>query len=321
MKALADERLTDRFEVKEQIGEGGFAIVFRAIDRRTGTAVALKVLKDDYLHDPEVLGRFQREVYAVASVTNPHIVALHDFGIQGELVYLATEFVDGKTLREAMAQPLPAREIYSIVSQIAEALGAAHARNIVHRDLKPENVLLASGRDGAPVVKVVDFGVAKLAEVERELGLQPVSLAGVSFGTPQYMSPEQIRGEPASPAVDLFALGVMTYEMVAGAPPWRSREPQDTFAKVMKEPPPRIPRSRQALRRRLRLNRFFRCVLAKQKAERPGDEKAFLRLLETALFGRGPGHRDDESARFWPWAIAATALALAALALWAVVRS
>jgi len=322
MRALGDERLTARFDVREKIGEGGFARVFRALDRRTGTPVALKVLKDDYLQDPEVLARFRREVYAVAAIANPHIVALHDFGIEGDLVYLATEFVDGGTLRDAMrTRTFSNEEVLAIVSQIAEALGAAHGRDIVHRDLKPENVLLASGAGGAPRVKVVDFGVAKLAEVERELGLAPVSRAGVSFGTPQYMAPEQIRGEATGPGVDRFALAVIAYELLAGAVPWLGEAPHETFVRVTRERPPPIPRARAPWLTRRRLDRFFARALAKDPARRPPDGDALVRELDRALFGAGRGQPVVRGSRA-AWALAAAALALAAAAAaWLVTAS
>ena len=216
-------RLKGRFEIMEQIGEGGFAIVYRAKETTTGKIVALKLLKDAYLKDAEVVERFRREVFAVASISSPYVVRMHDFGISGEEVFIAMEYVEGPTLREVVHERAwQPSDIHVVVGQIAQALAAAHRQNIVHRDLKPENVILVGdgGKSGPRQVKVLDFGLAKLAELERKLELEPLTRAGMCFGTPQYMSPEQIQGKPIDGSADVYALGVMAYEMIAGLLPW-----------------------------------------------------------------------------------------------------
>ena len=282
-------RLRGRFEIMEQIGEGGFATVFRAKEGTTGKTVALKLLKDAYLKDAEVVERFRREVFAVASINSPYVVKMHDFGISGEEVFIAMEYVEGPTLREVMHErPWQASDIHVIVGQIAQALAAAHRQNIVHRDLKPENVILVGdgGKSGPRQVKVLDFGLAKLAELERKLELEPLTRAGMCFGTPQYMSPEQIQGKPIDGAADCYALGVIAYEMVAGLLPWDGADSREILLSVIKQPAPRIVRARAVGVERLdELNRFFQRALAKDRAQRPRDAAEFFKELELALFG------------------------------------
>src|SRR5215471_13927954 len=280
-------RLKGRFEIMEQIGEGGFATVYRAKESTTGKEVALKLLKDAYLKDTEVVERFRREVFAVASITSPYVVKMHDFGISGEEVFIAMEYVEGPTLREVMHErPWSPNDIHVIVGQIAQALAAAHRQNIVHRDLKPENVILVgSGGKTHRQVKVLDFGLAKLAELERKLELEPLTRAGMCFGTPQYMSPEQIQGKPIDGSADVYALGVMAYEMIAGLLPWDGSDSREILLSVIKTPPPKILRARAQIKRLDEMNRFLHRALAKDKSNRPRDAADFFREFELALFG------------------------------------
>jgi serine/threonine protein kinase len=304
------ERLRGRFELIEEIGEGGFARVYRARETTTGQKVALKVLKDAFRTDKEVIERFRREVFAVASISNPHVVALRDFGISGDEFFIAMEFVEGPTLRDVLDQYVwGARDIHVVIGQIAEALSAAHRQNIVHRDLKPENVMLVPGEDGSRQVKVLDFGLAKLAELERNLGLAPLTRVGMCFGTPQYMSPELIYGKPVDPSCDLFALGVIAYEMLAGLRPWDGSSPQEVMLAVVKQPLPRIMKLEDAGDRIEQVNQFFQRALAKEKKDRPPDASSFFREFQHALFGHqrssenmsatsdGPLHVFDEVSR------------------------
>ncbi len=282
-------RLKGRFEIMEQVGEGGFATVFRAKEATTQKIVALKLLKDAYLKDTEVVERFRREVFAVASINSPYVVKMHDFGISGDEVFIAMEYVEGPTLREVMHErPWAPNDIHVIVGQIAQALAAAHRQNIVHRDLKPENVILVGdgGKAGPRQVKVLDFGLAKLAELERKLELEPLTRAGMCFGTPQYMSPEQIQGKPIDGSADVYALGVIAYEMIAGLLPWDGADSREILLSVIKNPPPKILRARAAEVKRLdEVNRFLLRALAKNKNDRPRDAAEFFKEFELALFG------------------------------------
>ena len=282
-------RLKGRFEIMEQIGEGGFATVYRAKEATTNKIVALKLLKDAYLKDTEVVERFRREVFAVASINSPYVVKMHDFGISGDEVFIAMEYVEGPTLREVVHERAwSPNDIHVVVGQIAQALAAAHRQNIVHRDLKPENVILVGdgGKTGPRQVKVLDFGLAKLAELERKLELEPLTRAGMCFGTPQYMSPEQIQGKPIDGSADVYALGVMAYEMIAGLLPWDGADSREILLSVIKNPPPKIVRARSAEVKRLdELNKFLVRALAKDKKDRPKDAAEFFKEFELALFG------------------------------------
>ena len=302
-------RLKGRFEIMEQIGEGGFAMVFRAKETTTGKIVALKLLKDAYLKDAEVVERFRREVFAVASISSPYVVRMHDFGISGEEVFIAMEYVEGPTLREVVHERAwQPGDIHVVVGQIAQALAAAHRQNIVHRDLKPENVILVGdgGKSGPRQVKVLDFGLAKLAELERKLELEPLTRAGMCFGTPQYMSPEQIQGKPIDGAADVYALGVMAYEMIAGLLPWDGADSREILLSVIKSPPPKIVRARSPEVKRLdELNKFFLRALAKDKKDRPrtrpsSSRSSRSRCSASAGRCRAPSRRSTPRTRCSP---------------------
>lgn|GEM_PF-4249165 len=280
---MADAGYRDRFSVEESIGSGGFAEVFRARDLTSGQVVALKILKENFLGNSTIVERFRREVFAIASISSPHVVALHDFGISGHEVWLAMEFVEGVTLREVIAdRDWNLEEIHLVIGQIAQALSAAHRRGIVHRDLKPENVMLVPGSDGRRRVKVLDFGLAKLAELEHQLDLEPLTRVGLCFGTPQYMAPELIEGRPFDHSADLFALGVLTWEMLTGVLPWDGDDATQVMMKVAQSPLPPLPPVDAV--RRADIEAFLRRALSKRRRERPSDAAAFFHELELALF-------------------------------------
>jgi serine/threonine protein kinase len=283
------QRYKDRYEVVAHVGEGAFAHVFRARELASGRDCALKVLKEEYSDTRDVVERFQREVFAVASISSPHVVSMLDFGIADaeHEFFMVMEFVQGPTLRELLGthQPWAPEDVLVVVGQVAHALMAAHKREIIHRDLKPENVMLVE-RAGSFVAKVLDFGFAKLAELERTLELRPITRVGFCFGTPQYLSPEQIRGRPIDGGADLFALGVIAYEMLAGRRPWDGRDPREVMSAVLKLLPPPILTLHPSLMSRLEeVNRFLLRVLEKDRDQRPRDAVAFFDELQDALFG------------------------------------
>jgi serine/threonine-protein kinase len=282
------ERYHERYQVLARIGEGAFAHVYHARDP-SDRDLALKVLKDPFIGDKEIVERFQREVFAVASIDSPHVVRLSDFGLSGDDFFMVMEFVQGPTLREVMhARPWTATDIYVIVGQIAHALQAAHSKGIVHRDLKPENVMLVELSGGLWQVKVLDFGLAKLPELERSLGLDSLTRRGQLFGTPQYLSPEQIRGRPLDGGADLFALAVITYEMLAGKRPWDGPidDPRDVMMCVLHKPPPVLTELHPTLAGRAdSINEFLKRALSKERPERPADAEVFFAELGDALFG------------------------------------
>ena len=216
------------FEVGERLGAGGMGEVFRARDTRLGREVAIKVLPASSSNDPEARRRFEIEARAAAALSHPNILTIHEVGVDGETRYVVAELVDGAPLRG----PLAPERIAEVGRQICAGLEAAHAKGIVHRDLKPANLLVT--RDGA--IKIVDFGVAKLLDGPAPAGLTE---AGAVLGTPGYMSPEQLRGQPVDARSDLFSLGIVLYELFSGRRPFTGASRADaTAATLEREAPP-----------------------------------------------------------------------------------
>ncbi len=223
------ERLTaalaDRYRIERQLGAGGMATVYLAHDLKHGRAVALKVLKPELA---AALGpdRFRREIEIAAQLQHPHILPLHDSGEADGLLYYVMPYVEGESLRDWLRRDgqLAPAEVARILHEVADALAYAHARDVVHRDIKPDNVMM-SGRHAL----VADFGVAKA--VSQAKSASPLTSAGMSLGTPTYMAPEQIAADPqVDHRADLYALGVMAYELLAGRPPFADESPQQLLA-------------------------------------------------------------------------------------------
>ena len=212
--------------------------VYRARDSRLGREVAVKILPEALARDPDRISRFEREARALAALSHPNVLAIHDFGREGEIAYAVTELLEGETLRERLLRDRPSwRRAAEITAGMADALAAAHAHHIVHRDLKPENVFLTS--DGR--VKVLDFGLAKVIEPilpEASTLTSPTSTAeGRLVGTVSYMSPEQARGLAVDSKSDIFSLGCVLYEMLAGRRPFDRPTIADTISAILHEEP------------------------------------------------------------------------------------
>jgi len=204
--------MTDRFPEKfgkykiiEEVGRGGFADVYKAVDTTLNRTVALKFLEPRLLREPTFVERFQREAQLAANLKHPNVVVIHEFGWEAGTVYLAMEFLEGRTLKDMILQEgaLHPRRIVNIVGQIASALDYAHERRLVHRDIKPSNIMVEADDH----VTVMDFGIAKAAT------LTALTTTGKIFGTPEYMSPEQAEGlEEPDARSDIYSLGVVVYE-------------------------------------------------------------------------------------------------------------
>jgi serine/threonine-protein kinase len=232
LRAIAPGAEVGDYVVEAWRGAGGFATVYRARDRRTGLPVALKVLHPYLVRTPSILRRFQREAETIARLDHPGIVRLLGYGERGGAPYLAMEWIDGATLAELVRErgPFPADDALPILGELAAALAAAHAVGVVHRDLKLANVALA-GR----AVKLLDFGIAKLLDVEGGLGF---TTAGTKVGTPHYMAPEQIVGRPIDHRADLYAFGILVFELLTGRRPFDGGNLAEIEERQLREPPP-----------------------------------------------------------------------------------
>jgi TolB-like protein len=223
------------YEILMPIGAGGMGEVYRASDTRLGREVAIKVITDSLVTDPDALARFEREARAIAALSHPNIVALYDVGRDNGAAFAVMELLDGESLDRRLATAdLPWTAALDIAAAVADGLASAHGRGIVHRDLKPGNIFIT--RDG--LVKIVDFGLATDAAFQRTPeGVAMETAPGVVFGTVGYMSPEQVRGEPADHRSDIFSLGCVLYEMLARQRPFRGDTAPEVFAAILRDQP------------------------------------------------------------------------------------
>jgi len=244
MSLSAGDRL-GRYEILGPLGAGGMGEVYRARDTELERDVAVKVLPEAVSQNPDRLARFEREAKAVAKLSHPNILEIHDYGRDGDITYAVTELLEGRTLRETLAgRPMPWQKAAEIGARVADGLAAAHDKSVVHRDLKPSNIFVCS--DGR--VKILDFG---LASVEKAVDFEadtrsmepPLTREGGVMGTVGYMSPEQARGRHADHRSDIFSLGCVLYEMVSGRGPFDRESSADTFAAILKEEPPPLSES------------------------------------------------------------------------------
>ncbi len=234
--------LNNRYRLTAELGRGGMAVVYKALDQELGREVAIKLLREGYATDTAFLDRFQQEARAAASLAHPNVVAIYDTGRDGQLYYLVMEYVEGRSLKARLRPgvPLPVDKALDLAIQICAGVGAAHRAGLIHCDLKPQNILLTP--DGR--VKVVDFGIARALEARAERE------AGVVWATPQYAAPEQTQGHSLGPASDVYAIGVILYEMLTGRLPFRGQarelarqhaeEPAPSLAHWNPQVPPQV---------------------------------------------------------------------------------
>ena len=281
--------LLNGYEIESTISQGGMAMVYRARRVRDGQIVALKVLREQYAADAEFVERFQREARAVASLTHANMVQVYESGEAAGWHFIAMEFVEGQDLKRYIREhgPLRVAEAVRIAVAVCEVLDYAHRRGIIHRDVKPQNILLR--RDGT--VKVTDFGIA------RALSSVTITQTGTVLGSVQYLSPEQARGQPVGRAADIYALGVVLFEMLTGQLPFEGDSPiAIAMAHVHDVPPaprrlnPEIPPALEA-------------VILRGMAKQPQHRYASAADLATDLLGQtsfwseGPTRREDEATR------------------------
>jgi serine/threonine-protein kinase len=282
---LVGRVLDGKYEIVAPLGTGGMGAVYRARRVHIGDEVAVKILHQRLTSDEKLVERFRREARAAAQLHHPQVVTIHDYGeARGAdgFAYIVMELVRGVSLRELLRREgrLDARRAVSLMRDVCAGVGAAHRRGIVHRDIKPDNIIVTPADEDRPAesVKVVDFGIAKLRDMAAETST--LTEAGTMVGTLFYMSPEQCKGEPLDSRADVYSLGAMLHEMLAGAPPFAASSMTSLVIKHVSAPPPPLPDDvdvppalRAAIMR----------ALAKEPDERPRDASEFAREIQAAL--------------------------------------
>ena len=272
------------YEIRSLLGEGGMGQVYLGFDTRLRRRVALKLLSGSELKQNQLL-RFEQEAYAVSALNHPNILTIYEIGTTEGSPFIATEFIDGVTLREQLrSTQIELREVLNIAIQVGSAVAAAHEARIIHRDIKPENIMVRP--DG--YIKVLDFGLAKLSQLEIESSdpeaetIRVVkSEPGLLIGTTRYMSPEQARSFEVDERTDIWSLGVLLFEMVAGKVPFDGLTRSDVIASILKTEPPAL--SRVAKEAPAELQRIVRKTLRKEKRERYQSAKDLVIDLKNLL--------------------------------------
>ncbi len=302
------------FEIAAMIGRGGMGEVYRARDVRLKRDVAIKTLPSGFAADRDRIARFEREARAASALNHPNIVSVYDIGTEGGVSFIVSELVDGETLAHLIQRgPLPLRKLIEVSSQICDGLAAAHAAGVTHRDLKSGNIMLT--RDSR--VKILDFGLARQDHAHgTDSTTMEASNPGVIMGTPGYMSPEQVRGEPTDARSDIFSLGVILYEMASGKRAFTGGSSVEIMNSILKNEPPELPPASPPT-----LDRIVRRCIEKQPTRRFQGASDLGFALQS--LSASPKHEEQPKRRAWlRWAAAAgLALSVAAgILYWLDVR-
>ena len=293
-------RVGGRYELKELVGRGAMAQVYRADDTLRGREVALKMVRQEVVENPTTAARFQREVKAASKLLHPNIVRVYEWGVDKGDAFIAMELIGGEDLFELIGKvgPLPQELAIKITIEICKALALAHRRGVIHRDLKPENIMVLPG--APPRIKVLDFGIAKLRPSlgddswNDETAPKSITKTGTAVGTPSHMAPEQARGAPVDGRTDLYGVGVLLYEMLTGRLPFEGKSPVEIALKHVREIP--LPPQHHRPDLHPRLNGLIVKTLAKSPSMRPSSADAMRATLETLLseFEQEDGEDDEE---------------------------
>lgn len=274
---LVGVTINNRYKILNELGRGGLAVVYRAEDLMLKRSVALKMILPEEQQSSHFLRRFQREARVLARLAHPSIVKILDFGEYQQTPYLVMEYIPGGTLNKFMGKPIPYREAARLLLPVAHALQHAHLHKVIHRDIKPANILL--DESGQPMLS--DFGIAKLTDAEEG---QSLTGTGVIIGTPSYMAPEQIQGGAIDGRTDVYALGVLLYEMVTGRRPFVANTPIEITYKHISEP---IPRARNVVRDLpLEVEHVIQRAMAKRPENRFQDMASMCTALERLAQGQ-----------------------------------
>jgi eukaryotic-like serine/threonine-protein kinase len=262
--------LNGRYQLVAQQGSGGMSVIYKAIDRALGRTVAVKILRPSLISDPTFLEKFRAEARAVANLSHPNIVTVYDVGSDGPTHYIVMEIVEGQDLKKVIktAGTLPIDRAVDLAIQICAGVGYAHRSGLVHADVKPQNILLTA----ADVVKVTDFGIAQALS-----DTQPAQRADVVWGSPHYFAPEQARGEPPAPQADVYAIGIVVFEMLTGRLPYAGANQQELAMAHIREPIPSISDVNPAVPERL--SKMVYRAMAKDPRDRYRDADQFGNVL------------------------------------------
>ena len=273
-----------RYQIIEQLGRGGMATVYKAFDSRLERDVAIKFIRADVVSDETFLIRFEREAKALASLSNPHIVKVLDYGDYENMPYLVMEFIPGDTLKKKLGIPMHWKEASAMLAPIAKTLEYIHKNNIIHRDVKPSNFLVNQGGE----LMLSDFGIAKMVDRKEDVELTGT---GVGIGTPEYMAPEQGLGSQIDGRADIYALGIVFYEMLTGRTPYQADTPMAVMYKQISEPLPSPSGFAPGL------PEFVEKILYKALAKKPEDRYQSMGDFAKAL--EGLAHRQEQPAPEW----------------------
>ncbi|MEP6862482.1 MAG: serine/threonine-protein kinase [Deltaproteobacteria bacterium] len=248
--SLIGVALEERYQILREIGRGGMGIVYEAEHVDLGKRVAIKVMLDKYANDDEAIARFKREALAASRIGNPHIIDVAHIGATPDgRPFVAMELLDGEPLSNILTVtgPMQPWRAIHIMRQVLRAVGAAHAKGIIHRDLKPDNIFIVNRDDEHDFVKLLDFGISKIIDTAEQMAATKLTTTGMVMGTPLYMAPEQATGAPAERGVDIYACGVILFEMLSGRPPFNETNYNLLIAKLLTASPPLLSDLRKGL--------------------------------------------------------------------------
>ena len=267
--------LHSRYQILQRLAEGAMAVVYRGERVRLRRPVAIKFLHESYAASEDGLRRFEREAMAMSQLAHPNCVSVTDFGLDQGAPYLVMDFIDGQSLREVLriAQRLPPARALDVARQILAGLAHAHAHGIIHRDIKPENILVSTVEGHGEQVSILDFGLAKLRN-------ENSVTTGLAVGTPSYMSPEQTMGERVDERVDVYATGIILYELLVGKKPFMADSPFDIMRMQREQSPPPLAIAAPDLKASPELQALITRALAKRREARFPSAAAFGAALD-----------------------------------------
>jgi len=278
--ALIGQVLDGRYQILSLIGEGGMGAVYRA-RQPNGPDVAIKVLHEELIDDPDLKERFEREARALFALEHPHVLGVHDFGIVSGSPYLVMELLEGMSLDQYIEEvPIDPETALAVARQVLTGLAFAHSKSIVHRDLKTENIFVSFEPGGGKTAKLLDFGLVKFTDDERWGSAKKLTMAGSVMGTPAYMSPEQVSGAPTDARGDVYAAGVILCELLTGLWPFMEESRLAMFQAHIGRPPPPLNELSDTHEFHPALESIYQKAMAKKPDERFQNGSAMLAALE-----------------------------------------